>query len=177
MVEQVLFLFFSLIAVATAVFVVAARNPLHSALSLIGTFFALAGIYVLLGAHLLAAIQVLVYAGAVMVLFVFVIMLLNLKDEELGAPKPTIMKALGGLGVAVTTVGLIGKVFWDLRQTAPAGAIQAASELDLAQHADFGTVAAVGRAIYGPYMLPFEVTSLLLLVAIVAAVVIAKAKI
>jgi NADH-quinone oxidoreductase subunit J len=175
--EQVLFWFFSCIAVATALFVVTARNPLHSALSLIGTFFALAGVYVLLGAHLLAAIQILVYAGAVMVLFVFVIMLLNLKDEELGQPKLTLMKLLGGAGILVSGAGLVFKVLWDVAPTGSAGAIQAAGELDLATNVDFGTVAAVGRAIYGPYTLPFEVTSLLLLVAIVAAVVVAKAKI
>ncbi len=173
--EQLLFYFFAAITVATALYVVAARNPLHSALSLIGTFFAMACIYALLGAHMLAALQVLVYAGAVMVLFVFVIMLLNIKDEELGAPRRTIMGVLGGTGLAVGGLALIGSVLTRLGQAGDAGAIVPLA--DLAKNPSFGTVAAVGRAIYGPYLLPFEVTSLLLLVSIVAAVVVAKAKI
>jgi NADH-quinone oxidoreductase subunit J len=167
--EQVLFWVFALVAVATALGVVATRNPLHGALSLIGTFFALACEYVLLGAHTLAALEILVYAGAVMVLFIFVIMLLNLKDEELGGPRFTLMKGLGGLGLAAGGVALIGTV---LRHLGTDGGGQ-----DLFLKPGFGTVAAVGRAIYGPYLLPFEVTSLLLLVSIVAAVVVAKAKI
>jgi NADH-quinone oxidoreductase subunit J len=167
--EQVLFWFFALVAVATALGVVAARNPLHGALSLIGTFFALSCEYVLLGAHTLAALEVLVYAGAVMVLFIFVIMLLNLKDEELGGPRITLMKALGGFGLASGGVALIGAVLRHLGTDGPGQ--------DLVLQPGFGTVAAVGRAIYGPYLLPFEVTSLLLLVSIVAAVVVAKAKI
>ena len=168
--EQLLFWFFALVATVTAIGVVAARNPLHGALSLIGTFFALACLYVLLGAHMLAAMQVLVYAGAVMVLFIFVIMLLNLKDDELGQAKPTLMKVLAGTGLVTGGVALGGAVIRAVT-SAPAPAA------DLAADGAFGTVAAVGRAIYGPYLLPFEVTSLLLLVSIVAAVVVAKAKI
>jgi NADH-quinone oxidoreductase subunit J len=173
--EQLFFWFFAAITVATAVYVVAARNPLHSALSLIGTFFALACIYALLGAHMLAALQVLVYAGAVMVLFVFVIMLLNIKDEELGAPRRTFMKVAGGVGLAAGGVALVGAVARRVGQAGGAGAIEPLT--DLAKNPDFGTVVAVGKAIYGPYLFPFEVTSLLLLVSIVAAVVVAKAKI
>lgn len=165
------FWFFAVIAITTAVGVVVARNPLHSALSLIGSFFALAGLYILLGAQLLAALQVLVYAGAVMVLFVFVIMLLNLKEEELGTTKPTAMKMLGGVALAG---GGILLVFLPLHDYSIAmGNVVA----DYGALPEFGTVEAVGKLIYGPYMLPFELTSLLLLVAIVAAVVIAKAKI
>src|SRR5207253_5004945 len=82
------------------------RNPIYGALSLVGCFFFLSGVYVLLGAHLIAILQVLVYAGAVMVLFVFVIMLLNLKDEELGEQRITAWKGIGALSV-VALVGLI----------------------------------------------------------------------
>jgi NADH-quinone oxidoreductase subunit J len=169
--EPVFFWFFALITITTSVGVVVARNPLHGALSLIGAFFALAGIYILLGAHLLAALQILVYAGAVMVLFIFVIMLLNLKEEELGTTKATPMKLLGGVGVGGGGALLIlaGLRHFSL------GAETV--KHDFASAPDFGTVETVGRLIYGPFMLPFEVTSLLLLVAIVAAVVIAKAKI
>lgn len=166
MLETVLFYFFAFIIVASSLGVVMARNPLHGALSLIGGFFALSGIYALLGAHLLAALQVLVYAGAVMVLFVFVIMLLNLKDEELGGPKLTKMKFLGAGGLAFAGGLLAVKVLSGLPPIK-----------DLATQPGFGTVAEVGKVIYGPYTMPFEVTSLLLLVSIVSAVVVAKAKI
>jgi NADH-quinone oxidoreductase subunit J len=171
MVELVLFWSFAFITVVTSVGVVIARNPLHSALSLIGSFFALAGLYVLLGAHLLAALQILVYAGAVMVLFIFVIMLLNLKEEELGTSKTTAMKLLGGVGIAgggalLTAVGL-------RNYSVASGSVVR----DLGGEPGFGTVEAVGRLLYSTYLLPFEVTSLLLLVAIVAAVVVAKARI
>lgn len=166
--EAALFYFFAFIALTTSTYVVMARSPLNSALSLIGAFFALSGIYVLLGAGLLAALQILVYAGAVMVLFVFVIMLLNIKDEELGEAKPNGLKILGGVGIGL---GGLMLYFSFLRPG------QLASTRDLGGMKDFGSVEAVGRLIYGSWMLPFEVTSLLLLVAIVAAVIVAKAKI
>jgi len=166
MLETVLFYAFAIVAIVTSLGVVWARNPLHSALSLIGAFFALAGIYAMLGAHLLAALQILVYAGAVMVLFIFVIMLLNLKDEELGEPKLTPMKFLGAGGLILGGLVLATKVLAGLQPIA-----------DFDKVAKFGTTAEVGKVIYGSFLLPFEVTSLLLLVSIVAAVVIAKAKI
>lgn len=172
MVETVFFYIFAFLAIGTAVGVVAARNPLYSALSLIGTFFALTGLYVLLGAHLLAALQVLVYAGAIMVLFVFVLMLLNLKDEELGEARPTAMKWAGGAALGLGGLVLVWRVLSNVKP-----ALEGSVVPDLARHAGFGTVDAVGRTIYGPYLLPFEVTSTLLLVSIVAAVVVAKAKI
>lgn len=166
--ESVLFYVFGALALVSAIFVVAARNPLHSALGLIVTFFGLAAIYVLLGAHLLAALQVLVYAGAVMVLFIFVIMLLNLKEEELGRPRVTPAKIAGGI-----SLGLLGLVL----SVNVLGKLGSLVTTDLAATEGFGTVKEVGRAIYGPFLLPFEATSLLLLVAIVAAVVVAKARI
>ena len=169
--ELILFWTFALIAITTSVGVVVARNPLHGALSLIGAFFALAGIYILLGAHLLAALQVLVYAGAVMVLFIFVIMLLNLKEEELGTSKTTAMKLLGAVSIGGGGALLIAA---GLRNYSVASG---SVVRDLGGEVGFGTVEAVGRLLYGPFMLPFEVTSLLLLVAIVASVVVAKARI
>lgn len=170
--EQVLFYLFAFVAVATALYVVAARNPIHSALSLIGTFFALAGTYVLLGAHLLAVLQILVYAGAIMMLFVFVIMLLNLNDEDFGETRTTPMKIAGAGALAVGGLVLGWRVLRGAGDDVPAHLAGGIASLP-----GFGTTEAVGRALYGPYLLPFEVTSLLLLVAIVAAVVIAKAKI
>lgn len=165
--ESVLFYIFGAAALATAAYVVSARNPLHGAMGLIGTFFALAATYVLLQAHFLAVLQLLVYAGAIMVLFVFVIMLLNLKDEELGDKRVTPAKLIAGVALGFTGLVLAVKVFAPLT-----------SSTDLAAGSEsFGTVKAVGRVLYGPYLLPFEATSLLLLVAIVAAVVVARVRI
>lgn len=169
--EQFLFWLFAIMAVSTSLVVVAARNPLHSALALVAAFFALAGIYVLLHAHLLAAIQILVYAGAIMVLFVFVIMLLNLGDDDVRQRKVTLMKWLSGGALVIGGGALSWRAF---RGLTPASDVPAGG---LSVHADFGTVKAVGEALYGPFLLPFELTSLLLLVAIVGAVVVAKAKI
>src|SRR3954467_6595518 len=96
MTETVFFWIFAVLTVAFSAQVVLRRNPVHAAISLVGAFFFLAGIYVLLAAHLIAILQVMVYAGAVMVLFVFVIMLLNLKEEELGHERLTAWKNTAG---------------------------------------------------------------------------------
>lgn len=168
--ELVLFYIFGAVAVGAAIVVVTARSPLHGALSLIGSFFALAAIYVLLGAHLLAALQILVYAGAVMVLFIFVIMLLNLKDDELGVRRVTPMKVVGAAGLGVAGLALIVRVLMALgRNGAPVA--------DHIAEPGFGTVAGVARVVYGNFLLPFELTGVLLLVAVVAAIVVAKARI
>jgi len=103
--QLALFIVFGVVAAATAIAVVAARNPIHSAISLVGTFFSLACIYVLLQAHFLAVIQVLVYAGAIMVLFLFVIMLLNLTPQELGRARITAAKI--GSGVIAAGLALV----------------------------------------------------------------------
>ena len=177
MAETVLFYIFALGIVFTGAQVIFQRNPVHSAMSLVACFFFLAGVYILLAAHLIAILQVMVYAGAVMVLFVFVIMLLNLKDEELGQQKLTAWKGIG-LAAVVTTVGAIAfrtlsPLYHSGRITDLAGTLITGNGLT----AEFGSVKAVGRAIYVNSVLPFEVTSLLLLVAVVGAVVVAKGKI
>ena len=139
-------------------------------MSLVGAFFFLAGIYLLLSAPLIAILQVMIYAGAVMVLFVFVVMLLNLKDEELGEPRLGPAKWIGGAAV------MFGTAIIAWRALAPA--YPGGPAIDNAVRvAGFGTVKEVGRVLYLQSVLPFEVTSLLLLVAVVAAVVVAKGKI
>jgi len=171
MAETVLFWIFFAGVIGAGAHVVLRRNPVYAAMSLVACFFFLAGVYLLLSAHLIAILQVMVYAGAVMVLFVFVIMLLNLRDEELGKERITVWKGIGALAIAAT-VGLI--VVRALRGAYP-GAVR-----DLAVEqlpTGFGTVKSVGRALYLFSVLPFEVTSLLLTVAIVGAVVVAKGKI
>lgn len=164
MAEAVLFWAFGGLAVGMALMVIVLRNPVHCAVALIANLFCLAALFAMLDAHFLAAIQVLVYAGAIMVLFLFVIMLLNLTPAELGRPRQTATKIAGsillawvGFKLVTMTIGLHG---------AGAGFAPAA--------AGYGSVESVGRLLFGPYLLPFEVASILLLAAILGAVAIAK---
>lgn len=165
-IETALFWLFATLTLAGGAGVVMARNPVHAAMALVGAFFALAGLYLLLFAELLAAIQVLVYAGAIMVLFLFVLMLLNLSPDELAhsSGPATPMKIVGGL-TALGITGLLVGLQAPLRPT-PRPLVS-----------DFGSVAAVGRLLFNEYTLPFEATSLLLLAAILGAVVVAKGKV
>lgn len=166
MAEKILFFVFAIPLVATALGVLWARNPVYAAINLVAAFFFMAGIYVMLTAHLIAFMQVLVYAGAVMVLFLFVIMLLSLGDEHL-VPGPS-KRAMQWVGVA-GAVALAAVIVVAISRVADSGAA--------AVDGGFGTVKAVGRVLFTEYLLPFEATSLLLLVAIVGAVVVAKERI
>jgi len=165
--ETITFVIFAVPLVATALGVVLARSPVYAAMNLVAAFFFMAGIYVLLVAHLIAFMQILVYAGAVMVLFLFVIMLLSLGDEHLEPERRKPWQWAGVLG-AVSICAIISAAIANL----PA-ALQYAD----VDQAKFGTVKAVGQVLFTQYLLPFEVTSLLLLVAIVGAVVVAKERI
>jgi NADH-quinone oxidoreductase subunit J len=135
-------------------------------MALVSTFFFLAGIYVLLWAHTVAALQILVYAGAIMVLFLFVIMLLNLGEEAPG-PRLTFGRIIGGgaaIGIFVTLALAIARV--------------PNRVADLGGRAEtFGTLRQIGFDIFTTWLLPFEAVSLLLLVAMVGAVVVAKSRI
>jgi NADH-quinone oxidoreductase subunit J len=164
--EGATFAFFALFTVATAVGVVTTKSPVYAAMNLVGTFFFLAGIYVLLAAHLIAFMQIMVYAGAVMVLFLFVIMLLSLGDEHLGRAPRRAMQWVGVAG-AVGLLSVVAAAVGRVREEMPA----------LSSPQTFGTVKAVGQKLFTEFLLPFEVTSLLLLVAIVGAVVVAKERI
>jgi NADH-quinone oxidoreductase subunit J len=165
--ELVSFWIFAIPLVVTALGVVIARNPVYAAMNLVAAFFFMAGIYVLLGAHLIAFMQILVYAGAVMVLFLFVIMLLSLGDEHLHRERRGAMQYVGAIG-AISLLAVLASAI----ARVPDKAMGA-----LAQPDRFGTVKAVGQVLYTDFLLPFEVTSLLLLVAIVGAVVVAKERI
>jgi NADH-quinone oxidoreductase subunit J len=171
--EAVLFYIFAIGTLVGGALVVLRRNPIYGALSLVGCFFFLAGIYVLLSAHLIAILQIIVYAGAVMVLFVFVIMLLNLKEEELGELRFTFWKVAGLAAVLV----IVGVIAWRAIGPAYPATGPARDNAFLMAPGGFGGVKAVGRTLYLASVLPFELTSLLLLVAVVAAVVVAKGKI
>ena len=168
-VEQVLFWVFAISTIAGACGVIFARNPIASAMSLVATFFFLAGIYVLLWAHTIAALQVLVYAGAIMVLFLFVIMLLSLSDHgPVMTFSPT--RIAGGAAVVGLFVALVA-VFRRLPVT------ELAWTTDAAKMKDFGSIKHLGEIMYTQWLFPFEAVSLLLLVAILGAVVVAKPRI
>ena len=166
--ETVTFAIFAIFTVATALAVVLSKSPVYAAMNLVGTFFFLAGIYVILTAHLIAFMQILVYAGAVMVLFLFVIMLLSLGDEHLQRSKKRFVQLFGVAGAAGLFLVLA---------TAIQRAVGHEEMGTLSSPHTFGTVKAVGRVLFTEYLLPFEATSLLLLVAIVGAVVVAKERI
>jgi len=164
------FWIFGVTAMAGGLLCITRKNPIGSALWLVVTLFALAAMYVLLDAQFIAALQVLVYAGAIMVLFLFVIMLLNL-----GRPGPSDIKGPVGVGVAALLAGTLLLQLRVLGQAAPPDAIQlpAGTMAALQQQ---GMVAAVAGPLFDAYLIPFEITSLLLLAAIVGAVVLAKRK-
>ncbi len=166
--EQVAFWAFAVPLVLTALGVVVARSPVYAAMNLVAAFFFMAAIYVLLAAHLVAFMQVLVYAGAVMVLFLFVIMLLSLDDEHLGMERKRVMQYVGVLG-AIGVLAVLGATIAKASEGLEAG-LRPVND-------SFGTVKAVGAVLFTDFLLPFEATSLLLLVAIVGAVVVAKERI
>lgn len=166
-IELILFGAFALLTLLSASLVIFARSPINSALSLVATFFFLAGIYVLLWAHTVAVMQVLVYAGAIMVLFLFVIMLLNLGESPTRG-RPTLARVAGG-AAAAGLLAVLGIALWRVEGAAPALSPEA--------QASFGTMANLGQTIFTQWLLPFEAVSLLLLVAMVGAVVVAKSRI
>jgi len=163
MLQLVLFLFFAVVAVAAAVNLLAQRHPINSALSLIVVMASVAALFLLMGAEFLAAIQVIVYAGAIMVLFVFVIMLLN-AGEEPRTPGSRIAKLLGFPAVVVVA----GLLAWTLLTRNPHPV-----NVDLAGHF-VGSPTAIAQLLFRDFLLPFEVTSVLILIAIMGAVVLAS---
>ncbi len=167
--EQLFFYPMAALCLGSAAAVIIARSPLYSALSLVCSFFFLAGIFVLLAGHLIGILQILVYAGAIMVLFLFVIMLLALNEMELGRRRTALFKLFAALSTLLLLFSL-GRVFGLFGAPTLAAAARPLPD-------DFGTAAAVGRLLFVDYLLPFEVVSLLLLVAIAGAVVVAKRRI
>lgn len=160
--EPFFFYFFSSIIVVMVILMIFQTNPVASALYLVFGFFGLAGLYVLLSAPFVAVLQVLIYAGAIMVLFIFVIMLLNLKKEDLIYDKVSWRKIAVGL-IGFLFLGFLAYTFIHIPvlpfQKLPAG---------------FGEPETVGRLLFTRYLIPFELTSILLLVAIIGAVMLGK---
>ena len=158
-----LFLVLAVLTVVAALTVVLHPSPVKSALALIVTLFVLAVIFVLLEAHMIAALQIIVYAGAIMVLFLFVIMLLNLQNEDPDRGRRRL--ALRGLAWAGGIVLAIELAL--LVRTSPVGTPGKVP-------AGYGGAEAVAKSLFTDFLLPFELTSLLLLVAVVGAVVLAQ---
>jgi NADH-quinone oxidoreductase subunit J len=160
---------FAVFAVVAAGMCITRRNPVASALWLVQTLFALAVLFTILDAPFIGVLQVLVYAGAIMVLFLFVIMLLNI-----GRPGAGDLRGLAGAAVA----GVLGAgVLFQLRalpRTAPPEAIQLPAGTVEALQRQQGVVGSVAAPLFETYLVPFEITSLLLLAAVVGAVVLAK---
>ncbi len=156
---QAVFYYLASASVASALLAVTRKNPVHSMLWVLALFLHVAGIFLLLGAEFLAAVQVIVYAGAILVFYLFVLMLLDLPDEEarprFGAHWP----------LAATAALSFAALAW-LAQTAP--------KRVAAEDPPQGSLSEVGTALFGPFALPFEMASLVLLAAIVGAVVLAR---
>jgi NADH-quinone oxidoreductase subunit J len=164
--DVILFLIFAVIAVVAAINVVVQTHPISSAVSLIGVMGSLAILYLLLGAEFIAAAQVIVYAGAVMVLFLFVIMLLNA-----GAESHTGRSFMASLLGAPVLIILLAALTYIVQRIYPRG-----TEVHFGGFTG-GTAQAVGRALFTTYLLPFEITSILILIAIVGAIVLARKEI
>ena len=156
-----LFILFGGLALGCAINVVAQRNPLYCAISLIGVFMSLACLYLMLAAPFIAAVQIIVYAGAIMVLVVFVIMLLNVEQEE---RRHFRMGFLVPAAVVLAAV-LIGEVAFFLSSV---------NAKDALQPTEIGMTASIGTKLFTNYLLPFEITSILLLMAIVGAMTLAR---
>lgn len=169
---QLLWWVFASLAVGGGLGMVTRRSPVASLLFLVLTFFSLAAVYVLLGAHFIAAIQIIVYAGAIMVLFLFVIMLLNLGHDYQADLR-------GGLWIVVGFVaaGVIGWGAWQAMGTPGAVIERGGADRIAASVEQLNAVGAIAHPLFRDYLVPFELVGILLLVAIVAAVLLAKRRV
>jgi NADH-quinone oxidoreductase subunit J len=171
--ELFLFIVIGGITLISSLFVVFQRSPLYSAFFLILTFLAMAGLYLVLGAEFIAIIQVIVYAGAVMVLFLFVIMLLNLDKEKHDQLMGHWMQKFFGFVIVVVLVPLIGLgISTTLLYSGPQLGVKGAYSVQAAEKVS--NTKAVASLLFTDYILPFEITSILLLVAMIGVVYLAK---
>ncbi|HLJ55278.1 MAG TPA: NADH-quinone oxidoreductase subunit J [Chthonomonadaceae bacterium] len=183
--KLIVFAILAFVSVVSAVWMISTRNPVRSALFLVVTFLTMAVFYLTLGAQFIAAVQVIVYAGAIMVLFLFVIMLLNLGAPQalrepggLQRPAAILLGAvfLGALFLSPTLLSMTSKPLApdDYPQTAAAATMQGPPSPTAA---NIGTVETIGYNLFSPslpWLFPFEATSVLLLVAVVGAIIMAK---
>lgn len=165
--ERVVFVLLGGGAIAGALFTITRRNPITAVMSLVATFFAIAGIYATLWAHFLAVIQVLVYAGAIMVLFIFVVMILNREEIAPVSFRGIVTRALGVLAGGYVVLVAARVVLRGRATELLHGRVAAPGP-------GYGTVATVGRSLFTEFVFPFEAISLLLLVAIVGGVIVSR---
>jgi NADH-quinone oxidoreductase subunit J len=164
--ETLLFWLLAVIALIAAASMIIQRNPVHSALFLIITLLCLAGLFLLLSAHFLAVIQIIVYAGAIMVLFLFVIMLLDIRRVEAA---PSRLKLQKSLGILLGVIFLL-ETLLVLRS----GAINDTAAAVPPPPPDFGTAVALGRALLTSYVFPLQLAAVLLFIALIGAIVLSK---
>lgn len=169
MLNQVFFYLFATVILASAILCVTARNAIHSAIFLIGTLLGVAGLYLHLHAEFLAGVQVILYVGGIMVLFLFVIMLVNL-DQSL---REDIFSHQWKIGLGAVVV-LGGELAWFVSK---GGVSLPERAPEVTSSATLGNVQQVGDVIFQNYLMPFEIASILLLVAMVGAVVLAKKRV
>jgi NADH-quinone oxidoreductase subunit J len=162
--ETVVFFAMAALAVACALLVIFFRNPVYSALSLVGTLFSVAGLFVLLDAHFLAAVQIIVYAGAIMVLFLFVIMLLNLGSDDAQEKITGRYRLIGVVFLSALLVGHLSLMMFRQGWTAPVD-----NEALITNNIHY-----LGKLLYTDFLFPFEVASMILLVALIGVVVLVK---
>ena len=163
MISTALFFLFAGFAIACAVSLVYHRNPLYSAISLVGVFISLSCLYILLAAPFIAAVQILIYAGAIMVLVVFVIMLLNLDGDKPRSSLPYLYGIGGGLGLA-----LLAQAFFIFY------AVSRAPKQGVNEDVTVGKTMSIGQGMYTEYLLPVEIVGVMLLMAIIGGVVLAR---
>lgn len=161
--ELAIFYIISGLAVVSAIYFVASKNPLYSILSLVITFFSIAGLYILLNAQFLGIVQIIVYAGAIMVLFLYVLMMLNLKSQDEGK-KHNLMKVAGVFSAGLLLVGFLG--FFRGYSSNQVVIAEVAQGVGLTKN--------LGQLLFNEYVLPFELASILILSGIVGAVLIGK---
>ncbi len=166
---QLFFGYFAIMMTVLSILVVTRRDPVHSIMWMLVLFIHIAGLYLFLNAEFLAVIQIIVYAGAILVLFLFVIMLLNLKKEETVRKYQDQWPVAAGVGVilAVFFVAIVGKI----SVLAPLG------KYSIEAIQSEGSLMSIGKVLYTEYLLPFEIASIILLVAIIGAVILAKKRI
>ncbi len=161
--DQILFFIVAFLAIASAVYFVFAKNPMYAILSLIVTMFSIAGMYILLNAQFLGIVQIIVYTGAIMVLFLYILMMLNLNKED-ESKKANVPKFIGIISVCILFVGMLGAY------RGLSGKTTVADNID---HS-VGLTKNLGRLLFNEYVLPFELASILILAGIVGAVLIGK---
>jgi NADH-quinone oxidoreductase subunit J len=171
---QILFFIFGATAAGSALAMVTRKNPVSSAMWLIGAFFSVAAVYTLLGAYFIGIIQILVYAGAIMVLFLFVIMLLNLGNDYEPDIRGVPWRIAGAVAAGLILLFLLRISVSDIPR--PLGATAGPAALATAQ-AERGVVGLIAFPLYSTYVVPLQATAILLLVAVVGAVVLAKRKV